>query len=54
MSVQPNLFGGYSLIRNWGRIGTGGQMRIEFYRNQALAAEAKKNLIHSKLRRGYY
>lgn len=24
LSIQPTLFGGASLVRNWGRIGVGG------------------------------
>ncbi|MBB1251750.1 WGR domain-containing protein [Rhizobium sp. G21] len=27
MSVQPTLFGECSVVREWGRIGTGGQVR---------------------------
>lgn len=29
LSIQPTLFGGASLIRNWGRIGTNGQAMME-------------------------
>jgi predicted DNA-binding WGR domain protein len=28
LEVTPNLFGAWSLIRSWGRIGTPGQQRI--------------------------
>jgi len=53
LCVQPNLFGGFSLIRNWGRIGTGGQMRLELFDNEDNAQEAHDRLISSKLKRGY-
>jgi predicted DNA-binding WGR domain protein len=29
LDVQPNLFGSWSLIREWGRIGRPGQVKIE-------------------------
>jgi len=32
LSVQPTLFGGASLVRTWGRIGSGGQSLIETFR----------------------
>jgi len=28
-SLQPDLFGGCSLIREWGRIGSGGRLRCD-------------------------
>ena len=53
LCVQPNLFGGFSLILNWGRIGTGGQMRLELFDNEDNAQEVHDRLISSKLKRGY-
>jgi predicted DNA-binding WGR domain protein len=40
LSVQPNLFGSWPLIREWGRIGRGGRMKIELCDSleQAVAA----------------
>lgn len=29
MEVQPDLFGGWTLWREWGRIGRGGQLRFD-------------------------
>ncbi|WP_425291569.1 WGR domain-containing protein [Aminobacter anthyllidis] len=31
LTLQPTLFGGVSVIRNWGRIGTNGQATIETF-----------------------
>jgi predicted DNA-binding WGR domain protein len=31
MSIQPTLFGEWALIREWGRIGRGGQIKTEFF-----------------------
>ena len=53
LSVQPNLFGGFSLMRNWGRIGTGGQMRLELFDTEDNAQEAYDSLISLKLKPGY-
>lgn len=34
MTIQPNLFGGLSLVRNWGRIGSGSQMRVDLFHDE--------------------
>ncbi|MEJ6871814.1 WGR domain-containing protein, partial [Bradyrhizobium japonicum] len=31
LSIQPTLFGGVSLIRDWGRIGTTGQTMVQTF-----------------------
>jgi len=40
MAVMPNLFGEWTLLREWGRIGQGGQVRMDWFEdeNQAVAA----------------
>lgn len=40
MAVMPNLFGEWTLYREWGRIGQGGQVRMDWFKdeNQAVAA----------------
>ena len=53
MSVQPNLFGGFSLVRTWGRIGNRGQVRIDLYNCETTALVARDRLLHRKQRRGY-
>lgn len=54
LSTQPTLFGGASVVRNWGGIGTGGQSMMEkTYDDSAEAAEALARLERSKRRRGY-
>lgn len=53
LSVQPNLFGGFSLLRNWGRIGIGGQIRVDFFEDEDAAVGASEQLAESKLKRGY-
>lgn len=53
LSVQPNLFGGSSVVREWGRIGRRGQSKIELVENVETAEELKARLARAKLRRGY-
>jgi len=53
MSVERDLFGGASLIREWGRLGARGQRRIEPHVDEGEAVSALLKLAHSKRRRGY-
>ncbi|EJZ16948.1 WGR domain-containing protein (plasmid) [Rhizobium sp. Pop5] len=53
LSIQPNLFGGSSLLRNWGRIGTEGRLRVELFDTAEEAAIAYERMAGRKLRRGY-
>ena len=53
LALQPTLFGGASVVRTWGRIGTSGQTMMETF-DQLDAADAAFNLIERrKRRRGY-
>jgi predicted DNA-binding WGR domain protein len=54
LDVQPDLFGGWALWREWGRIGRAGQVRRDPYPTQAEATEAKRKLSDAKERRGYH
>ncbi|KRS11077.1 polymerase [Roseovarius atlanticus] len=53
MSLQPDLFGGVDLIREWGRIGCRGQLLIERHSDDAAAITSMQSLEVSKLKRGY-
>lgn len=52
-SVEPTLFGGASVIRCWGRIGTTGRDMMETFDNIGEAQSALNKLIRRKRRRGY-
>lgn len=54
MAVRPNLFGEWTLERHWGRIGRGGQVRMDWYSREAEAEAALVKLETTKRRRGYY
>lgn len=53
MTVQPTLFGEWSVVREWGRLGRGGQVRVMPYPSEKEAAEAMTHIEQQKLRRGY-
>ena len=53
LDVQPDLFGGVLLVREWGRIGAHGRMVAEPYDSEALAAAALQRQAERKRRRGY-
>ena len=51
--IQPNLFGGHSLIRTWGRIGITTQSIIQLFDTKKEATSAQDKLLRQKRRRGY-
>ena len=53
MDMQPDLFGQWSFIREWGRIGSPGQMRIATCPNEDEARARLARQRHIKERRGY-
>ena len=53
LALQPTLFGGASVIRNWGRIGTNGQSMMETFDQPEEATAALGRLERTKRRRGY-
>lgn len=53
MRLMPDLFGGVSLLREWGRIGTRGRQRVELFEDAGSAADAMIALCRTKQKRGY-
>jgi predicted DNA-binding WGR domain protein len=53
LSIEESLFGDAALIREWGRIGTAGQRKIELHQDQDKAVEALETWLRRKQRRGY-
>lgn len=53
LSMGPSLFGDVCLVREWGRIGTSGRVRIDFYRDEGEATKAHDALTRAKRKRGY-
>ena len=54
LRVLPNLFGEWSLQREWGRIGQAGQLRRLYFPSQEDATRALLKLETAKRRRGYW
>jgi predicted DNA-binding WGR domain protein len=53
LDIQPDLFGNQCLIREWGRIGRGGQVRSTPCRTEEEAQVALHKQREAKERRGY-
>ena len=53
LDMQPDLFGGVLLVRQWGRIGAEGRSVAEHFDDATLAAAALAQHAARKARRGY-
>lgn len=53
MTILPTLFGDWSLIREWGRVGSGGRIRVEHHITQEAAIYSLLKWKKAKSRRGY-
>jgi predicted DNA-binding WGR domain protein len=53
LDVQPDLFGGWSLVKEWGRIGSPGQVRLAAFPTETAALAALRRQRQAKERRGY-
>lgn len=53
MQVAPGIFGDWSLIREWGRIGSPGTVRKNWYDTEAEALSCAEKLCAAKHKKGY-
>jgi predicted DNA-binding WGR domain protein len=53
MSLQETLFAECSLVREWGRIGRGGQVKEDTFPTIEEAKAALARLRQAKMKRGY-
>ena len=53
LDIQPNLFGGTTLVREWGRIGLSGARRLAFFDDRDGALRELNTIAGMKIRRGY-
>ncbi|WP_293798881.1 WGR domain-containing protein [uncultured Bosea sp.] len=53
LSTSPTLFGGTSLVREWGRIGSIGRRRVDLFETTAEAEAAQDEIVRTKRARGY-
>jgi predicted DNA-binding WGR domain protein len=53
LSLENSLFGDILLVRRWGRIGTHGRVRFDWFEDLAEAANELTRIASVKARRGY-
>jgi predicted DNA-binding WGR domain protein len=53
LDVQPTLFGEWALVREWGRIGRAGTVRVETHHSRGIADIAMASYWTNRLKRGY-
>ena len=53
MHLVPTLFGDWSLVREWGRLGSAGTLRFDPYPTEQVALDAFDTIKSAKLKRGY-
>ena len=53
LAIWPDLFGGFSLAREYGRIGQDGRLKFDPHPDIDTAARAFARLFRQKQRRGY-
>lgn len=53
MVVHRDLFGGASLIREWGRLGSPGKVQMEHHPDEGRAVDALADIATTKRKRGY-
>jgi predicted DNA-binding WGR domain protein len=53
LEIWPDLFGGFSLVREYGRIGQPGRLQFDPFPEIDAARKAFTRLVSKKQRRGY-
>ena len=53
LEIWPDLFGGFSLVREYGRIGQPGRLRLDPFPEIDIAIRAFSRIVSRKTRRGY-
>jgi predicted DNA-binding WGR domain protein len=53
LDVQPDLFGAWCVVREWGRIGRAGRLCVESFNTENTAVAAVNRLSYLKISRGY-
>ncbi len=53
LDIRPNLFGGTTLVREWGRLGRFGARHLAFFDDYDGALRVLNAIAGMKIRRGY-
>jgi predicted DNA-binding WGR domain protein len=54
VQVMPSLFGEWTVLREWGRRGSPGTVRLDSYGRRNEAETAERRTIKRRLQRGYF
>jgi predicted DNA-binding WGR domain protein len=52
--ILPTLFGEWSIMREWGRIGSPGRFVVESFGSEDEAREEERRTIRTRARHGYH
>ena len=53
MFVIPGLFNDWSLVKEWGRVGSPGMVRNEWFTTEQEAEMVSQKIISKKIKKGY-
>jgi len=53
LHLAPMLFGGWSVVREWGRMGSGGTLRIDPFSTEQEARDVLEKIKAAKQKKGY-
>jgi predicted DNA-binding WGR domain protein len=53
LTVQRDLFGGATLVREWGRIGSKGKLKISHHVDEGQAVDVLAEVAQQKFKRGF-
>ena len=53
LEIVKGLFGDWGLVREWGRIGSSGRVRTDWFDSERDAKDARFTLHMNKAKRGY-
>lgn len=53
MEIMPGLFGDWSLVREWGRIGQSARIRVDWFATEVAAKDARFDIQMQTAKRGY-
>lgn len=51
--LVPSVFGDWAVVKEWGRVGSPGTVRKEWFHSEMDAIEAQIKLIQRKQKKGY-
>jgi predicted DNA-binding WGR domain protein len=53
LHVMPSIFGDWALVREWGRVGSSGTVRKDWFDTEDEALTARQGLVEAKQKKGY-